>query len=126
MLATHTMLLLGLPLAHVLRRMRDMRAAQYQLVRGFFHGATDIEADMEESAQPRLQSIMLNEDAAAVGKTLQQLSMDDLYVEVTAVRRRNVRNTNPSPDMTLEKSDVLILLGAPENLAQAEMRLLQG
>jgi monovalent cation:H+ antiporter-2, CPA2 family len=126
MLATHTMLLLGLPLAHVLRRMRDMRAAQYQLVRGFFHGATDIEADIEESAQPRLQSVMLNEDAAAVGKTLQELSLDDVYVEVTALRRRNVRNTNPAPDTKLEVSDVLILLGAPENLAQAEMRLLQG
>ncbi len=126
MLATHTMLLLGLPLAHVLRRMRDMRAAQYQLVRGFFHGATDIEADLEESAQPRLQSIMLNQDAAAVGKTLQELAMDDLYVEVTAVRRRNVRNMNPSAETKLEVSDVLILLGAPENLAKAEMRLLQG
>ncbi|MGB9151327.1 MAG: monovalent cation:proton antiporter-2 (CPA2) family protein [Burkholderiales bacterium] len=126
MLATHTMLLLGLPLAHVLRRMRDMRAAQYQLVRGFFHGATDIEADMEDATQARLQSIMLNEDAAAVGKTLKQLSLDDLYVEVTAVRRHNVRNMNPAPDMRLEKADVLILLGAPENLAQAEIRLLQG
>ncbi len=126
MLATHTMLLLGLPLAHVLRRMRDMRAAQYQLVRGFFHGATDIEADMEESAQPRLQSIMLNQDAAAVGKRVQDLSLDDLYVEITALRRRNVRNTNPAADLCLEVSDVLILLGAPENLAKAEMRLLQG
>jgi monovalent cation:H+ antiporter-2, CPA2 family len=126
MLATHTMLLLGIPLARVLRRMRDTRGARYQLVRGFFHGATDIETDVQDSQQARLHTIMLSEGAAAVGKSLRQLSLDDLYVEVSAVRRRNVRNINPSPGMLLETSDILILSGSPEHLAQAEMRLLQG
>ena len=41
MLASHTLMLLGVPLNRVLRRIRDTREQRYSLLRGFFHGATD-------------------------------------------------------------------------------------
>jgi CPA2 family monovalent cation:H+ antiporter-2 len=47
-------------------------------------------------------------------------------VEVTAIRRRNIRGINPGPDVVLEASDVVVLLGRPEGLAAAEIQLLQG
>jgi CPA2 family monovalent cation:H+ antiporter-2 len=47
-------------------------------------------------------------------------------VEVTAVRRHNVRTITPAPDTCIEEGDVLVLLGAAADLAAAEIKLLQG
>jgi len=69
---------------------------------------------------------MIDSGAAAVGRRLEALKLDELGVDVTALRRRGVRNASPSPEMRLDVDDVLILAGTPEALAKAEMRLLQG
>jgi len=126
MLATHAMLLLGVPLSHVLRRLRDVRSERYQLMRGFFRGVTDENADVEDDRQPRLYSILLDDGAAAVGKSIGELNLGKFGVEVTAVRRRNIKGVNPAKDVVLEAADVVVLLGSPEGLAAAEIRLLQG
>ncbi len=38
MLASHALVLLGVPLRRVVRRIRDVREKRYSLMRGFFHG----------------------------------------------------------------------------------------
>ncbi len=126
MLASHALMLLGVPLARVVRRVRQVREARYDLLRGFFHGATDEEFEASEKVQPRLFSIAIGEGAAALGKTLGELDLESLLVQVTAVRRRNIRALDPQPETMLEAGDVLILKGAPQDLAAAEIRLLQG
>jgi len=126
MLASHTLMLLGVPLARVVRRVRAVREARYGLLRGFFRGVSDQDAELNERGQPRLYTVMLNEGAAAVGKTLAELDLDGLLVAVSAVRRHNIRGVEPSPDTRLEAGDVIVIMGAPENLAAAEIRLLQG
>jgi monovalent cation:H+ antiporter-2, CPA2 family len=126
MLATQTMLLMGVPLNKVLSRLRTVRGERYQLMRGFFTGATDTDDSALDAQQPRLQSIMIDSGAAAVGKTLEALKFDEVGVELTALRRRGVRDSSPSLEMRIEEADVLILAGTPEALAKAEMRLLQG
>jgi len=45
---------------------------------------------------------------------------------VTAIRRRNVRTVTPDPETRVEEGDVVVLLGAPEDLAAGEMKLMQG
>ena len=124
MLATQTMLLLGLPLNKVLARLRQVRGERYELMRGFFPGATD-DADFD-AQQPRMQSILIDEGAAAVEKTFQALQLDGLGIQLVALRRKGVRVTKLQPDMQLQSGDVLVLAGTPEALARAEMRLLQG
>jgi len=124
MLATQTMLLLGLPLNRVLRRLRDVRQERYQFMRGFFPGATDEEED--EHGHVRLQTVVVGPSAACEGCTLESLNLPALSVQVTAIRRRGVREVNPEPRMRLQEGDVLVLLGAQEDLAKAEIRLLQG
>jgi CPA2 family monovalent cation:H+ antiporter-2 len=125
MLATQTMMLLGVPLNRVLRRLREVRSERYHLMSGFFPGATDAEEEADPS-QPRLRSVMIGPSAAAVGRTLESLNLAAMDVEVTAVRRQGVRETNPSSGMRLRESDIVVLLGSQEALAKAEMRLLQG
>ena len=126
MLASHAMLLLGLPLSRVLKRIREVREHRYGFLSGFFHGATDIEPEQSESSQPRLHSVFLTTGAAAVGKTLADMALDRILVEVIAVRRRNIRGLAPQSDTRLEEGDVLVLRGVPEGLAAAEIKLLQG
>jgi monovalent cation:H+ antiporter-2, CPA2 family len=125
MLATQTMMQLGLPLNRVLRRLREVRQERYQLMRGgFFPGATDEQA--ADAQQPRLRTLVVGRSAACVGKTLGSLHLDTLGVQVTAVRRTGSREVNPAADMRIHEGDVLVLLGTQENLAKAEIRILQG
>ncbi len=77
MLASHSLLLLGVPLNRVLARIRAIREERYSLFRGFFHGATDA-ADAAENLQPRLHSVQLPDRASAVGRTLAELELDGL------------------------------------------------
>jgi CPA2 family monovalent cation:H+ antiporter-2 len=126
MLASTALMLLGVPLNRVLRRIRETREHRYSLFRGFFRGITD-EGDTENQAlQPRLHSVMITPGAAAIGKTLSEIDLAPLNVEVTAVRRRNVRTVTPVAGTGVEEGDVLVLLGVEEDLAAAEMKLLQG
>jgi CPA2 family monovalent cation:H+ antiporter-2 len=126
MLASHTLVWIGVPLARVMRRMRKVRDQHYGLLRGLFHGASD-EPDTGEEAQPRLHAVTLGAGAHAVGRSLDALALADLGVQVKAVRRPGAaRNLEPAQVSGLEAGDVVILLGVPEHLALAETRLLQG
>jgi CPA2 family monovalent cation:H+ antiporter-2 len=124
MLATHSLLVLGVPLNRVLARIRAVREERYSLFRGFFHGVTDA-ADATDNLQPRLHSVLLPDRAHAVGRALAELGLDG-QVEVTGVRRRGVRSQRPAPDWRFEPGDVVVLLGKPEALLVAERRLLSG
>ncbi len=124
MLASHSLLLLGVPLNRVLKRIRTVREQRYGLFRGFFHGATDA-SDASENLQPRLHTVVLPDRANAIGKRLEELSLEGL-VEITGVRRRGARSILPAPDWTFEPGDAVVLLGRPDRLAAAEQRLLQG
>jgi CPA2 family monovalent cation:H+ antiporter-2 len=124
MLASHALMLLGVPLAHVLRRIREVRAQRYGLFRGVFRG--DTESGLEEHEQPRLASVALGDKAAAIGRTLAELDLDNLLVEVTAIRRRGIRGLEPSPETRLMAGDVVVLLGTAGDLVLAEAKLMQG
>jgi CPA2 family monovalent cation:H+ antiporter-2 len=126
MLASHALMHLGVPLTRVLSRMRETREQRYSLFRGFYHGASDEVKDSGEKMQLRLLSVMISPGSAAVGKKLGKLDLESILVEVPAVRRRNVRELLPDKETKLEAGDVLVLRGTQENLAAAEIRLLQG
>jgi CPA2 family monovalent cation:H+ antiporter-2 len=123
MLATQTMMQLGMPLNRVLRRLREVRQERYSSLGAFFPGATDQEADADA---PILRTILIGPDAAAIGKTVGSLNLSSMDVQVTAIRRKGAREINPAPETRLAAGDVLVLLGSQGRLARAEIRLLQG
>jgi len=126
MLASHTLVWIGVPLSRVVRRMRQVRDEQYGLLRGLFHGESD-EPDNVEAAQPRLHAVTLGATAYAVGKPLDDLSLEDIGVQVKAVRRPGAgRKLAPGDVDLLEPGDIVLLLGVPEMLAAAEIKLLEG
>ncbi len=126
MLASHTLVLLGVPLNRVLRRIRDTREQRYSLLRGFFHGASDEIEDAAHDEQRFLHSVLITQGAAAIGKTLGQLNLAACRVEVKAVRRPGITAQAPQPAARIEAGDVLVLYGTEHDCASAEIRVMQG
>lgn len=126
MLASHALILVGVPVNRVLKRVRQTRMARYRSLRGFFHGESDREEIVRDGEEPRLHSVPLGSGAYAVGRTLGELALGGAGVEVTAVRRRNIRALEPSAETRFEAGDVVVLLGGAEALAVVETRLLKG
>lgn len=122
MLASQALMLLGVPLHRVLRRIRSTREQRYSLFRGFFRG----ESDGTDAEPIRLHSVRLPPGAYAVGRRLDELDLGDVRVGVTAIRRQNIRSLAPTPEVVLEEGDVVVLRGTEEDLAAADILLLQG
>jgi len=124
MLASHALMVIGVPLNRVLRRIRSAREARYGMFRGFFHGASDQTADNADDVF--LHSVALVPGARAIGQRLGELHLEALQAEVSAVRRRGVRELEPGADTELRAGDIIVLRGDAVAVAAAEMRLLQG
>lgn len=123
MLASHALVLMGVPMRRVLRRVAQARNERYSMLRGYFHGLDD-EDEEGEREQVRLQSVPLPLNADAVGRTLGELRLDKLGVTVTAIRRHGIRGVEPVSETRLMAEDIVVLRGLPEKLVAAEARLL--
>ena len=126
MLASHALMFVDISTGRIIRRIRETREQRYSLFRGFYYGDTDEAEDDSEKLFPRLLTITINPGAAAINKTLGDIDLASLSVEVTAVRRRNIRGLLPASETRLEMGDVVVLRGTQGNLAAAEIKLMQG
>lgn len=122
MLASHALVLVGVPINRVLRRIREIRSERYRFLSGFYRGNSDYDED--ESHQPRLHSVWLTPGSAAIGQTLEILNLGEFNCEVSAIRRRGIRAVEPGPETRLQAGDVVVLLGSPEAVTVAEERLI--
>lgn len=123
MLASQSLLLLGLPISTVLRRVRRFRQERYQFFRGSYWGSS---APGEDQVSPRLASIPLGETAFGLQLSLRELNLTSFGVSVVAVRRHGIRGREPAPDTVLKPGDVLVLFGSPAALTKAELYVLEG
>lgn len=123
MLASHALVVMGVPLRRVVHRVQAARDERYASLRGFFHGAGDVSDDPEHS-WVRLHSVTLKDDAGAVGRCIAELQLDEVGAEVTAVRRGQER-IEPGPETELRAGDVVVLRGTGSAVTRAEGRLLR-
>lgn len=127
MLASHALVLVGVPLNRVLKRIREIRGKRYQLLRGIYRGAEHLaEEGIGDQHQARLHSLVLPAGADSIGRRMGELKLEQLEVTVTAIRRRGIKALEPDDDTVFQAEDVVVLLGEPERLAAAEERLLSG
>jgi monovalent cation:H+ antiporter-2, CPA2 family len=125
MLASHALALVGVPMRRVIRVVQDQRDARYAMLRGYFHGADDDNAD--DMHLERLQTVTVVEGAKAVGQPLHALDLPGFDVRVVSLCRGRARpQPSPGVDTLLHAGDVLVLSGRPQGLALAEERLLKG
>lgn len=123
MLASHALVMLGVPLRRVVHRVQAARDERYASMRGYFHGASDAQEDAEH-LHVRLHSVTLPEGANAIGKALGALKLSDAGAEVTIVRRGKSR-IEVKPETVLQAGDIIVLRGTTEGVARAEERLLK-
>ncbi len=126
MLASQAMLISGVPLNRVIRRIQENRARRYSMFSGFLRAPADALGETTDNLQPRFHSVLLGERDAAVGKTLDEVNLAGMEVEVNSMRRHNVHGSQPAGDMVLRAGDVLVLLGQQIALLAAEKRLREG
>lgn len=125
MLASQALLMAGVPLNRVIRQIQESRARRYAVFNGYFSTGGDT-GEEAERLQPRFVSVLLKKESVAVGKRLREIGLDKIGVQVNALRRDGVRGGAHSDEMLLQSGDVLVLLGLPETLLQAEAMLHKG
>lgn len=126
MLASHALMLLGVPLHRVVKRIRLFREERYQLFKGYFHGISDAEDESLEKQQVRLHSVIISPGSFAIGRRLADMQLEYFDVEVKSIRRPNSNGTVPTDESLLAEGDVIVLLGQPTGLTNAQNALLIG
>ena len=125
MLASHALVLLGVPLNRVVKRIRLFREERYKMFKGYFRGATD--ANNADTQQVQLHSVEISKNSYAKKLRLDHIDIARFNVEIQLIRRPNMlEDIAPRGDITLADGDVLVLLGLPDNLVAAEVYLISG
>ena len=123
MLASHALVLLGVPVRRVVHRVQAARDDRYESLRGYFHGASDTDGDDADSMQVRLHPVHVGERARANGMAIVELNLAALNVELISMRRA-MQRLDFTPVTKIQSGDVLVLRGTQEALSLAEDRLL--
>ena len=127
MLASHALVLLGVPLNRVVKRIRLFREERYKMFKGFFGGLTDIDKASTKQRLNRLHSVEVTAGTFAQGQYLEDINFTHFDVTLQYIRRPNMlEDIHPRPDILLAEGDVLVLLGSAEDLVAAEIFLISG
>ena len=119
MLASQTLLILGIPLKRIIRRIREFREERYKMFRGYFKGSTDIDDDFNSNQQLELHSEEISHNSFILGHKLSELQIGDIDVEVQYLRRPNMlENIDPRPDIVLGVGDIIVILGTQPNISK--------
>ncbi len=123
MLASHALVMLGVPLRRVVHRVQSARDERYASLRGYFHGVSDL-TDDPEHMYVRLHSVTVAEGARVIGQQIDSLELQQVGAEVTTIRRGKGR-VEVTSQTVLAQGDVVVLRGGAEAVSRAEERLLQ-
>jgi monovalent cation:H+ antiporter-2, CPA2 family len=123
-LLQHLLLVLGTPMAKVLRTVEDIRGARYAALRGAYP-REDPKSD-PDTPREELRSVLLPPGAWAVGRSLAEVRAQGAQVSFTALRRAGIVGRDPEADTVLREGDILVVLGLPAALERAEGILLAG
>jgi monovalent cation:H+ antiporter-2, CPA2 family len=126
MMASHVLLMMGVPMRKVVRIVSNAREARYSLLRGYFRGSEVEDFDSNESW--RLHSVTLLPESISIGKTLEELALENDGVSIQAVRRKvgggDYIKLELTPSLRLQANDILVLSGNPEATELAQSKLL--
>jgi len=126
MLASHVLILLGIPADDVMNDMRDVRMGHYEALRKFFPGHDTVGVSEEDVNRAILHSVQIDEGDFAVDRTIGELQLAQLDVQLDTLRKDGIRVELVQEDTQLHAGDVLVLYGKPDDLARAEMYILIG
>lgn len=126
MLTSHCLSMLDVPMSKVMRYTREARKDGYRNLRGFFYGKSQSFFNKARVYREQLKTVVLMDGAYAVGRSLEDLDLEQCHVSLTAIRRKNIRVPDPAPEVIFKSGDVLVLFGVPEELERAESIIMGG
>ncbi|QZI72486.1 monovalent cation:proton antiporter-2 (CPA2) family protein [Pseudomonas protegens] len=125
MLASHALIMLGLPEQRVQLTVDEVRHSRYRLLHGFYHGAQSSTQDNHEPPAVQMHAIHLDADAHACNRLLQELGLEALGVDVQGVQRNGSElPLNPAP--RLRAGDRILVSGSQAAIEACEARLQGG
>lgn len=116
MLSSHLLLMIGEPPHKVLRETREVRKNRYKMLEKFYPGQDDNSLEEHNIMSGTIHSILINETAYAVGKTLKELPFFEFKVEVDAIVRDHIRGENPDQNAIIRADDHVVISGLPEDV----------
>ncbi len=125
-LVAHVLLCLKVPPQEVLQTTEDIRHNRYSILRSVFRKRDSRLLGGDHALRQQLLTVVLPPGASAVGRTIRELGMHEGKVLVNAVRRDGIVGRDPDSETRFREGDVVVLWGPPEDLEQAESRLLMG
>lgn len=125
-LSYHLLKIIDIPLNKISALIQEVRHKDYDLLQKVFTGSyAEHEPDHPELIG-ELRPILMNEGAYAVNKKLNELQLQEIGVELIAIRRGETKQLKPHGNIKLNPHDIIILYGTPAKLEEAEERLLSG
>lgn len=123
MLSSQVLLLAGQSPAVILKEVRQARQSRYNLLKGFYPGESD-EINNLETSPTILHSIILQSQAYAIGKRIEEVLQDHPGIEIRGIKREGIRGDDPSPQLVLQGGDVLVAQGTVEDITRFEQSIL--
>ncbi|XUO88567.1 cation:proton antiporter [Halomonas sp. KM072] len=122
-MSMHSLLTLNVPMWRVTQRLQEQRINRYPMLKELFRGSLERLSEENDDRIERLHSLVLDADSRYVGQPLGNCPLQAPRVVVTALVRGQERIRYPEPATTLQPGDVLVLLGTPEALEEADAEL---
>lgn len=123
-LASHALLTLGVPMYRVTDYLQEQRRQRYPMLRELFRGQLDEIKLSDTHSIERLHSIQIDDSCPLLGQALGELPLGNVLI--AALVRDEQRTRYPAPQTRLQAGDVLVLLGATEDIRSVEVRLTGG
>jgi len=126
MLASHLLLMLGIPASRILFKIRAIHADRYQNIQGFFKGSDDpLVLEDAETSRMGLDALTIPEDSFAVGRAIKEVTDPTHPIIIKVLTRGEVRFPDPDPEMIIQAGDVLVLYATPENVYRLNESILR-
>ena len=127
MLASHALVLLDVPLARVIKKIRAFRNERYKIFRGYFMGSSEASDDLQGQDQLQLHSIEVKNNFYLLNKLINEIPFDRFSVEVQHLRRPNMlEDIEARFDIRLNEGDIIVILGLPRDLIEFEKFTITG
>jgi CPA2 family monovalent cation:H+ antiporter-2 len=125
MLASHALIMLGVPERQVQAKVDEVRHTRYRLLHGFYHGAQSNLLDSQGQPKTLMHAVNLSGDAHACGQTLDALALEKMGVEVQGLQRggQELALDTRAP---LQPGDTVLMSGPLAAIEACESRLLGG
>jgi len=121
MLASHALVILDIPLARVIKKIRAFRNERYKIFRGYFMGSSEAGDDLQGQEQLQLHSIEIKNNFYLINKQISEIPFDNFNIEIQHLRRPNMlEDIEARLDIRLQGGDIIVILGLPKDLIEFE------